>query len=237
MAMSRFTLQRWLFRVVAGSTGAHAVELLHKGGDDDLRTVRVYDLGDAGKERLEEIAAELLTDAQDECNIAETRSSFLIEVVTGEGDARRVLGGTRIRFEPIDEQSGRLQEHAGHEPNRDGLLALAMDQLKFAYRELGCAPAKQRQVYEDLIDAQQTIIREQREEIAKLYIMLRDRGVVDEELAAELAEAERKRAEHMSKFLGELTTFGKQLAGAVVAEHMSGAGDVADGEDTGGPLQ
>lgn len=220
--MEKQTLVRWLVRSVHG---AEAVRLVHRGSGDDDRIVRKYDLENSQKDRLEEIAAEVIADAQDECEIIGARSSFIIQTVTAEGEP---CASTRHRCEPI----GGLPDEKDEEPSREGLLALAMTQLRSLYKELSAAPQRQRLVYEDMLTFQQNIIVRQREEIAGLQKMLFSQLGTDVAAHAEMVKDQERRTTLLERALSEGGELIKQVL-MIAAESNFAAAAAANGADPG----
>jgi hypothetical protein len=220
--MTRQTLTRWLTQRIAG---CETVRITTKGSDDEIRVIRAYQLT-SSKDELTELAGELLADAQSETDIREVRCSFVIEMLSGED---KVIATIPLRCEPNDAGSD-VPEQA----NADGLLALAMKQLTFAFRELGSAPARQRLTYDNLIEVLQKQCTELHAENKALRQLLGQSYAEDLELQKQLAEQEAKREARMDKLLGQGADLLKSLGGALMQEAIGNAnGHAANGHDAG----
>lgn len=224
-------LERWLLRKITSSKGATRVELRHRGEDGE-RVVHTHELADgSGKEELATIAVELLQDANDEAEIAGVRMSFLIVVLN---DDDRVLASTPIRASKAADLRGRTDDDDDddNEPTRAGVLELMMSQNKVLFRELSGAPARQRAVYEDIVEFQNALILAQRAEISELHKRLEQSGDADEDYVVELALEREQRAAMFERLLSE----GGQLLTSVVQAATGGGAQqnpTANGHDTG----
>jgi small-conductance mechanosensitive channel len=220
MTISKGTLEKWLVRMCVGADRA---QLIHKDVDDGDRIVRTYEIRSGTRDELETLAVEIIADGQNEADIAEARVSFVLRTLRKDVDdiETATIASLKLRFEA---RTGQHPDDVKDEPSRDGLLAIAMDNLKFAYRELGAAPQRQRMVYEGLLELQQKTIQSQQSEIRELYRLLARAGTLDVELQAALAEQSERRSEMFNKFLQEGAEIVKHIGGAVIASKMNGAG-------------
>ena len=226
MATMRTTLERWLLRYVKD---AERIDLIHRGVDDPRVVCSYAAIRCRDAQGITDVVGELLAAAQDEADLADARCSFTISVV---GEANRQIASTPIRNEP---QRGRGDEVAPDEPSKSGIVAMLMEQNRFLHRVVSDAPARQRQVYEEIIETQAGIIKDQRTELAELYSALTDAGVEDADTRAQRALDEQKRSEALSKTLQD----GLEMIAHVARKHF----DLDDEDDpepkgnSGEPIQ
>src|SRR5712692_1523195 len=140
------------------SKGAERVEL-QLSGSDDVRVVDTHELDSGTKDRIDEVTVELLASAQDECDILDRRASFTVRACKHEGNESQTVGSIPVRCE-VSSENRVDGDDKDIDPSKEGVVALLAGVSRFAYRELGAAPMRQRAVYEHLLDVQANICKE-----------------------------------------------------------------------------
>lgn len=205
MSMHVDTLVRWFVRALSTAPATvQQVHLIHRGSDDKNRVCRVYDLQRTDQERIREVCAEVLADAQDETDFAEARCSFVVAMVDQSGQA---VTTTRLRCQPSSDDGESVPEDA----NREGLLAMVMKQNQVLHRELASASVRQRQVYEGLLEImsnENSTLRQRNEALTAALMESSEGDAADELAAAELAAAD---AESRDQFFSIVKKIGEHM--------------------------